>query len=381
MTLKEQLTEKKNALVELESQLAAEDVSEETIEAGETLAAEIDTLEKQIARAEKAANILTTLGNTKETNTDETEKKNMNDFETFTKSAKEMTDRKSGVTMHLETKASNSVVTGVTIADVDKTIAPQPKRIAARDFFTNATISGNAITYFLQGAYEGTPAVTSENSKKTQNSTSFTGTTLALSKIAAYIKETDEILEDAAFLTSEVQNALLYHLGIVEDSAVIDAIAGTEGIGAATYDTTSETFADGILKAIKKVKSDSAYNASVVILNPADVYTLQTSKDLNGQYYGGGYFGGAYGNGAVNIPANIWGVQIFESSDVDAGNALVCAREAVKIWSKSGVDVKVYEQNEDDALYNRVVLLGEERMATAVVDLKGVVLLTSDEES
>lgn len=381
MTLKEQLTEKKSALVELEPMLKCEEVTEETIAQAEALTSEIDALEEQIDRAEKAASILSNIGEPETINKDTTEVKKMNDLELFTKNASEITDRKSGASMHLDFKSSSSVVTAPTIADVDKSVAPQAKRIAARDYFTNATISGNAITYFVQGAYEGTPAVTAQGAKKTQNSTSFTATTLALSKVAAYIKETDEILDDAAFLASEVQNALIYQIGKVEDGEIVDAIAETSGIGAVTYDATSETLADGILKAIKEVKSASAYDAAVVILNPSDVYALQTSKDQNGQYYGGGYFGGAYGNGALNIPASIWGVQIFESSNVDAGNALVCAREAVKIWSKGGIDVKIYEQNEDDAIYNRVTLVGEERLACAVVDLKGVALLAPETES
>ena len=43
MNLKEQLKEKKAALIEMEPQLKAEDVSDETIAAGEALAAEIKT--------------------------------------------------------------------------------------------------------------------------------------------------------------------------------------------------------------------------------------------------------------------------------------------------------------------------------------------------
>jgi hypothetical protein len=103
-----------------------------------------------------------------------------------------------------------------------------------------------------------------------------------------------------------------------------------------------------------------------------------TAKDSNKQYYGGGYFVGAYGNGAYGIPSAIWGVQIFASSTVSSGEALVCAKEAVKVWKKGGIDVRLYEQNEDDALYNRVTLLAEERLACAVVDKKGVVLLGSE---
>ena len=376
MTLKEQLTEKKQALIDLEPMLKADDVSEETLAQGDELVKSIADLEAQIEKAEKAADILKTIGTAEETNTDTTEVKTMTEMEQFTQSAKEMTDKKTGVKMSL--KAATDVVASVQLADVDRSIAPQPRRNAAADLFSVATISGNAITYFLQGAYEGTPAVTAEGAKKTQNSTSFTGTTLALSKIAAYIKETDEILYDEPFLASEVQNSLVYQLGKVEDATIIGAIAGTTGIGAETYDGTNVTFADGILNAILKVKGDSAYDASVVILNPSDIAALMTAKDSNNQYYGGGYFVGAYGNGLYGIPSAIWGVQIFASSTVTSGQALVCAKEAVKVWKKGGIDVRLYEQNEDDALYNRVTLLAEERLACAVVDKKGVVLLDSE---
>ena len=376
MTIKETLSEKKSALLALEPELKAEGVSEETIAKGNALVSEIEELEAQVKKAEDAEMLLKSIGNAENTNSDTTEVEKMDEMKEFAKSASEMVDKKAGVSMHL--KAATDVVTSVQIADVDRSIAPQPRRNAAADLFSVATISGNAITYFLQGAYEGTPAVTAESAKKPANSTSFTGTTLALSKIAAYIKETDEILYDEPFLASEVQNSLIYQLGKVEDATIIGAVAATTGIGAETYDGSTVTFADGILKAIKKVKADSAYDASVVILNPADVFTLLTAKDLNGQYYGGGYFVGAYGNGGVNVPASIWGVQIFESTSVTQGEALVCAKEAVKVWKKGGIDVRLFEQNEDDAIYNRVTLVGEERLACAVVDKKGVVLLASD---
>ena len=372
MTIKEQLAEKKAALVELEPQLKSEDVSAETVEQGEALVKEIAELEEKCAKAEKAEALLKTIG-TAEDNNDISEEKTMSQIEEFTKQAAEMKDRSVGVSM----KAYNSVVTAPTIADVDKSIAPQPKRVAAEDFLSVATISGNAVTYFTQGDFETNSGIgtTSQNNKKPQASTSFTGTTLALSKIAAWIKETDEIITDAPFLASEVQNSLVYQIGKASDNFIINAIGSTVGIGAETYDGTTKTFADGILASILKIKEK--YDASVVYLNPADIYSLLSAKDQNKQYYGGGYFSGAYGNGALGIPASIWGVPMFASSQVTQGSALVVAKEAVKVWKKGGIDVKLFEQNEDDALYNRVTLLGEVREACAVVDLAGVVLLAS----
>ena len=376
MTLKEQLKEKKSRLLELEPQLKAEDVTEEVIAEGEALASEIEELEAKIETAEKAASVLEKVG-TAETTTNEGEKK-MSKIEEFTEMAKSMTDRKSGIAM--EFKAATDVVMAPQIADVDRSIAPQPTRTPVADYFSNATISGNAITYFLQGAYEGVPAVTAQGAKKPQNSTSFDPVTLPLSKIAAYIKETDEILDDASFLATEVQNSLIYQIGKIEDATIVGAISGTTGILAAEYDTANnETFADGILKAILEIKDKSAYDASVVIVNPADLYELLSAKDANKQYIGGGYFTGAYGNGAYAMPTSIWGVPVFTSSTITAGEALVASREAVKVWKKSGIAVKLYEQNEDDAIYNRVTLVGEERLAAAVVDLNGVCAVAAKE--
>jgi len=375
MNLKEKLAAKKKELADLGPMLKDANVTDETLEKANALVKEIADLETQIAKAEKAAEILKVIGTSDNSKSSEPEK--MSEMDEFIKKCAEIKDKKTGASQHF--KAYNTTITAPQIADVDKSIAPQPDRTAAASLFTNTQISGNAVTYFLQGAFEtnGGISPTAQGNKKPQASTSFAGTTLALSKIAAYVKETDEILSDAAFLASEVQNTLIYQLGVVEDAHIINAIGSTVGIGAETYDGTNVTFADGILSAILKVKADSAYNASVVIVNPADLKTLLTAKDENGQYYGGGYFVGAYGNGGVGIPASIWGVQIFTSSEVTQGSALIAAKQAVKIYKKGGLDVKVYEQNEDDALYNKVTLLAEERLACAVVDLKGVVLLAS----
>lgn len=378
MNMKEQLEAKKKELIDLEPMLKAEDVTAETIEQGEALVKEIGELTAKIEKAEKANEILKNLGTDEETNTDTQEVKKMTQYEEFAAKCAEITDKKAGAKMHME-KAYNSVVTAPQIADVERSIAPVGTRTPAASLFSEAQISGNAITYFLEGAFEtnGDITATAQNGKKPQVSTSFAPVTLALSKLAAWLKETDEILTDAPFLATEVQNTLMHQLGKVEDNYVINAIGSTVGIGAATYDGTTKTFADGILDAILKVKNDSAYDASVVVLNPADVYTLLTSKDDNKQYYGGGYFVGAYGNGAVGIPSSIWGVPIFASSAVSQGSALVAAREAVKTWRKGGMDVSIAEENEDDFLYNRVTLRAEVRLATAVVDLKGVVLLAN----
>lgn len=376
MTKFEELAEKKAALAELAPEI--ENDNEEALQKGIDLKSEIETIEAEIKKAEEKAAVLGSIGKAEEIK----EEKEMNGLETFVKNAGEVDRSVKGWGVQAHIKAATDTVTGVQIADIDREVAPQPRRRAARDLFTVSQISGNAVTYFLQDAYEGTPAVTAEDTKKPQNSTGFTPTTLALSKIAAYIKETDEIVTDAPFLASEVQNALLYQLGLVEDGTLITAVGGTVGILSGTYGAGAGSIAgnlvDGVLYAIQAIKSASAYDATAIIINPADMFTLMTAKDQNDQYYGGGFFFGPYGNGGFENVINLWGVPVFQSSAVSAGDVLVVAKPAVKVWTKGGVDVKLYEQNEDDALYNRVTLLAEERIACAVKDLNGVYLLQAE---
>lgn len=378
MNLKDRLSEKKAALLDLEPMLKAEDVTEDTISQGEALAAEIADLEGQIEKAEKAAAVIAKLG-TKE---DTTRKDNntMTKFDEFAaKAATLKADkdlRQAGASM-VDFKANTDVVQAPTLADIDRSVAPVARKATAASLFTNSTINGNAITYFLQGDIEGEADVVAQNAKKPQISTSFEPVTLPLSKVAAYIKETDEILDDAAFLATEVQNTLIAEVERAENSAVIGAIGNTSGVLAVEY----TDFADGVLEGIMAIKNASNYDASVVILNPADLYAFMIAKDDNKQYIGGGYFTGAYGNGSYAMPSSIWGVPVFTSSEVPSGSAIVAAREAVKVWKKGGLYVRIYEQNEDDALYNRVTLLGEERLACAVTNLKGVALVAAKAES
>lgn len=382
MNKTEMLEAKKAELAALAPDI--ENDAEGALEKGAALKTEIEGLEAEIAKDREKAAVLKSIGTVEPIKQEE---KKMNALESFVKKASEVDRSVKGwsvsETIKLNRKSATDVVTGVQIADIDREMPAIPAKKRARDLFTVTRISGNAVTFFRQGAYEGSPAVTAENTKKPQNSTSFDSVTLPLSKIAAYIKETDEIVTDAPFLADEVKNSLIFEVENVEDSHIISTVAGTTGILAGTYGSGSGSIAgsleDGVLYAIKQIKEQAGLDADSIVINPLDMFALQTAKDLNGQYVGGGFFYGAYGNGGYKMPVYLWGVPVFESSEVTQGDVLIAAKPAVKVWTKGDeVSVKLYEQNEDDAIYNRVTLVGEERLAVAVKNLNGVYLLSAE---
>ena len=175
MTIKEQLAEKKAALVELEPQLKS-DPTDEMIEQGETLVKEIADLEAKCAQADKAEALLKSIETVDETNNDNSEEKKMSGIQEFTKKAAELTREtvKTGARVHLE-KANTDVALAPEVADIDRSIAPVGRRVSAASLFTEVQVSGNAITYYTEDPVEepvGGIGTTAQNNKKSQISSS-----------------------------------------------------------------------------------------------------------------------------------------------------------------------------------------------------------------
>ena len=378
MGLREQLKAKKAELVALKT--AIENGDADAITKGEELATAIEELEKAIESAKKADTLLKAMGDVEDDVEDEGKE---DGIKSLIAQAKSVDKNVKGWSISANVKAATDTMTSVQIADVDKAVTPQPKSNKVTDLFGSVRINGNAVTYFTEDDFEGTsPAVTAEGAKKPQGSTGYTPHTEALTKIAGYVKETDEVLEDNEFLASAVNDVMLYRLGKVENSYAIGKIKNTSGIGSVTYTDgqhtgDADTLVDAILLAKTTIDSDTPYNADCVLVNPKDYFKLITAKDDNGQYLGGGYFTGAYGNGAYSAQYNPWGLNIFVDGNVSEGEPIVAAgKEAIKFYTKNGATVKVFEQNEDDALYNRVTVLAEERGLVVVKCPKAVVKIS-----
>ena len=111
-------------------------------------------------------------------------------------------------------------------------------------------------------------------------------------------------------------------------------------------------------------------------------YNLIIAKDQNGQYYGGGYFSGAYGNGNYGASYTPWGLTAFVDSTVTQGSPIVAATQgAMKFYRKNDIAVRVYDQNEDDAIYNRVTIVAEERVLAVIKAPQAVAIISAAESN
>lgn len=262
------------------------------------------------------------------------------------------------------------------------------RRLSIADLLAQGTLTGNAITYYVEGAMEGDFATVAEGAAKPQvHFADPTTVTEALKKIAAFIKESDEMIEDLPFLVSAINNRLLYQLSLFEENQILagDGVgtnlrgllnrSGVQALGAITDARAGN--ADQIFRAMTSVTTGSGLDADGIVIHPTDYQAFRLNKDANGQYYGGGYFQGQYGEGGVVEQPPLWGLRTVVTPAIAAGTVLVGAfQQSSTLYRKGGVRVESTNSEGNDFTTNRVTVRAEERVALAVRRPAGLVKVT-----
>lgn len=262
------------------------------------------------------------------------------------------------------------------LTEYDRTVVRAFRRPVVSDLFGTGTLSGNAITYLVEGSVEGAFATVAAGGAKPQlHMTDPTARTDALKKIAGFLKFTDEMAEDAPFWVSEINNRGLYLLALAEENqllngpgtgSTIEGLLNRSGVQTETAADNTDN-ADALFRAMTKVQTATGLSPDGIVINPADYQALRLGKDGNGQYFGGGYFQGQYGNGGVDEQPPLWGLRTIVSPAVSAGTAIVGAfGTAATVYRKGGVRVESTNSHDDDFTNNLLTTRIEERVALAV---------------
>jgi HK97 family phage major capsid protein len=369
MTLKEEVMAKKEALAALKVRIEANDV--DAIDEGAKLMAELEEKSKELEAAEKKAAVLGVIGK-------ESKEKDMEEMKGIKGLDVERLKRERG-TVSTEIKAYNSTHTKPTITEYDEEVAIPDEGRRVRDLFAQSTTSGNAVSYVVLGAREGDPSATNEGAAKPQIHYPQTQITESLQKIAAFVKDSDELLSDAPRLADAINEVAAMDLQDISDAYLVGELLDTSGVqqGASTL-----TF-DNILKAQMDILNDTKYVADGIIINPSDWYTLKTAKDQRGQYLLGGPAFGAYGNGDYKAVEKIWGtLEVMPCDAMPKGQAIVGAfKRGGKVYTKAGEGIRVELSNSDtdDFQKNLVTIRCEERILLAVKKPDAFVIVGSEE--
>lgn len=276
---------------------------------------------------------------------------------------------------------------GAILADVDKTIVRGYRRDTVADLLGTGSISGTAVTYYVEGAVEGSITTVAENGQKPQiHFVNPTPVTDSLKKIAAWWDTSDEMIEDAPFMVSEINNRGLYLLSLAEEAQLLTGdgtgsnvlgLLNRSGIQTETQAATNDSAADAIFRAVTKVQTATGLDADAIVINPIDYQALRLAKDGNQQYYGGGFFAGEYGNGGITMRPPLWGLRTVVTAAVPAKTVVVGAlKAAATVYRKGGVRVESTNSDQGKFTKNVVTTRIEERLALASRNPLAVVKVT-----
>lgn len=275
------------------------------------------------------------------------------------------------------------------LTQVDRTVVSAYRRPTVTDLLGAGTLGAgtNAVTYYVEGSVEGGFDTVAEGGQKPQmHFADPTSRTDAVRKIAGWWDTADEMIEDADFWVSEINNRGLYLLSLAEENQVLNGdgtgsnilgLLNRSGIQTEAQAATGDNAQDAIFRALTKVQTATGLPADAVIINPIDYQALRLSKDANGQYFGGGFFSGEYGNGGVVFQPPLWGMNTVVSAAVPAKTVVVGALKAASTFYRKG-GVRVESTNSDAGKFTKDIVTTriEERGALAVRIPAAVVKVT-----
>lgn len=255
--------------------------------------------------------------------------------------------------------------------------------LVAEGAFTAATATTNTVRYVTQGSAISGAAGVAEGGLKPESTIGLSTLDEPIKKVATLTNISDELLEDAPAVQMFINGQLSLFVQLEVDRQLIrGAQGGNEvqglltGRGVPVYagGTAAGNKAEQIFHAMSGVRGSAFVEPDWAIMHPSDWETIRLLKDNSGQLYGGGPMVGAYGNGApvsasgqlTGAVDSLWNKQVYLTSTVGAGTAIVGSRAAAAVYSRGGVSIEATGSHGSNFQYDLVAIRCERRLGLCV---------------
>lgn len=180
--------------------------------------------------------------------------------------------------------------------------------------------------------------------------------------ISTYVKTTRESLEYWDQLLSEIRLELVPMLQrklddyLLTGNGVPPQLAGiTTLVNAYTYTGLNTTVinpsvADAIYSGLTQIYVNK-YRPNGILMHPTDVAKMNLIKDKNEQYVLPPFMSA---NGI-----QIDGIPIKVNTGITAGYVLLGDFTKASVWFRKGIDIRVWDQNDTDPIYNNVTITAD----------------------
>lgn len=264
------------------------------------------------------------------------------------------------------TSATASAGDTVAVQRLGGIVTPGLQRLTVRDLLAQGSTSSNAIEYVRENVFTNAADVVAEGALKPESDITFTKETANVKTIAHWIQASRQIVSDSSQLQSYINNRLLHGLALKEEAQLLngdgtgDNLLGLNEVATdyqVALTTTGDTFADVVAHAVYQV-STSEFEATAVILNPADWHKIALMKDGEGRYI--------FGGPQAFASKVMWGLPVVTTMSQAVNTFTVGAFNlASQVWDNMDATVEVSNQDRDNFVKNMLTILCEERLAVA----------------
>lgn len=243
------------------------------------------------------------------------------------------------------------------------------RNVHVRQFLQTASTDSNVVRFVVEDDYEDGTAITGEGSTKPKSSFELEAKDAPVRKIATHMKISTEMLDDVAGLSGYITTRGLSKYRLREDQQLLygtglnNQIEGLT-VAAANYSSVLQGNAaneyDVALDALAQLAARE-YMATGIMINPTRWYNLLRAKDNEGRYI----LPDAVRFGLT--PPQIDGVPLIPSTAIAANDFLIANfAQMATLYDRQSVNVRFFEQNEDDAIKNLVTVVIEGRLALPI---------------
>lgn len=271
---------------------------------------------------------------------------------------------------HLDLKGLDLMQTKVagTVTRVTDTIQPQftglqyvpGRRLHIRDLLPIGTTTSSQIWMPYESATTNGIARTAEGAVKPQSDFTPSVVKWAIEKVATFIKFSEEILEDMPQFTSYITTRWIELLKQAEDTKLLygtgsSDIKGLTVSGAAYVDVLASSAVDRwmVLDAATTQVQAANFTPNYILLHPTTAMQLRQERSTTKEFI-------------VNpfAPMQINGCTIVPHPAMVAGDFLVGDfGMGAQVWDRVAANIKFYDQDGDNAQYNLITAVIEERLA------------------
>ena len=275
------------------------------------------------------------------------------------------------VTLHR--KAMTSTISGGTIAASDRGpgfVVPAARRLTIRDLLPVVPTGAGSTEFVRELVYTNnagpqydasSPGPITEGAVKNASDLTFELVNSPVVTIAHHFTVSRQALDDSEALRSGIESRGLYGLALEEEEELLlgDGSSGrlsglVSNATAFNRGSTNLTPLDAIRKAITQVAL-SEHTATAVVLNPADLETLELLKDSQQRYLG------------VVVNGVVWRVPVVSTNSMTVGHFLLGDfAMAATIRDRQQATVEISLDHSDYRTRNLALILIEERIGLEI---------------